>query len=139
MLLAGLAAAMVFATWALNGSTALADEPAPAAQKLDSGDNAWMLTSSALVLMMTGPGLAMFYCGLVRKKNVLSVMMQCAFLMCLMTVIWALYGYTLGLRRRRGMDRRQPITSSCRVPTPVWNDTARRSSRLPPIRRRRSP
>jgi Amt family ammonium transporter len=54
-----------------------------------------MLTSSALVLMMTGPGLALFYGGLVRKKNVLSVMMQCFFLMGLMTVIWALWGYTL--------------------------------------------
>ncbi len=54
-----------------------------------------MLTSSALVLMMTGPGLALFYCGLVRKKNVLGVMMQCVFLMCLMTVVWVLYGYTL--------------------------------------------
>lgn len=63
---------------------------------LDRGDNAWMLVSSALVLMMTGPGLALFYSGLVRKKNVLSVMMQCVFLMCLMTVIWALWGYTLG-------------------------------------------
>jgi Amt family ammonium transporter len=62
---------------------------------LDSGDNAWVLTSSALVLMMTGPGLALFYCGLVRKKNVMSVMMQCIFLMCLMSVIWALYGYTI--------------------------------------------
>src|SRR5207344_2222951 len=60
-----------------------------------AGHNAWMLTSSALVLMMTGPGLAMFYSGLVRKKNVLSVMMQCVFLMGLMTVIWALYGYSL--------------------------------------------
>jgi len=68
----------------------------PAAPALDTGDNAWMLTSSALVLMMTGPGLALFYCGLVRKKNVLSVMMQCVFLMCLMSVIWALWGYTLG-------------------------------------------
>ena len=63
--------------------------------KVDPGDNAWMLTSSALVLMMTGPGLALFYCGLVRKKNVLSVMMQCIFLMCLMSVIWALYGFGL--------------------------------------------
>ncbi len=62
---------------------------------VDHGDNAWMLTSSALVLMMTGPGLALFYSGLVRKKNVLSVMMQCFFLMGLMTVIWALWGYTL--------------------------------------------
>jgi Amt family ammonium transporter len=63
--------------------------------KLDTGNNAWVLTSSALVLMMTGPGLALFYSGLVRKKNVLGVMMQCVFLMALMTVIWALYGYSL--------------------------------------------
>jgi Amt family ammonium transporter len=60
-----------------------------------AGHNAWMLTSSALVLFMTAPGLAMFYSGLVRKKNVLSVMMQCVFLMGLMTVIWGLYGYSL--------------------------------------------
>src|SRR6188472_3652667 len=53
-----------------------------------AGHNAWMLTSSALVLFMTAPGLAMFYGGLVRKKNVLGVMMQCIFLMGLMTVIW---------------------------------------------------
>jgi len=60
-----------------------------------AGHNAWMLTCSALVLFMTAPGLAMFYGGLVRKKNVLSVMMQCLFLMCLMTVLWGLYGYSL--------------------------------------------
>ena len=60
-----------------------------------AGHNAWMLTSSALVLFMTAPGLAMFYSGLVRKKNVLGVMMQCIFLMGLMTIIWALYGYSL--------------------------------------------
>ncbi len=60
-----------------------------------AGHNSWMLTSSALVLFMTAPGLAMFYGGLVRKKNVLSVMMQCIFLMALMTVIWALWGYSL--------------------------------------------
>ena len=57
--------------------------------------NAWMLVCCALVLFMTAPGLAMFYSGLVRRKNVLSVMMQCIFLMGLMTVIWALYGYSL--------------------------------------------
>lgn len=62
---------------------------------LDTGDNAWMLTSCALVLFMTAPGLAMFYSGLVRKKNVIGVMMQCVFLMGLMTVIWALWGYSL--------------------------------------------
>src|SRR3954462_13544389 len=60
-----------------------------------AGHNAWMLTSSALVLFMTAPGLAMFYSGLVRKKNVLGVMMQCLFLMGLLTVIWGLYGYSL--------------------------------------------
>jgi Amt family ammonium transporter len=63
--------------------------------KFNAADNAWVLTSSALVLMMTAPGLALFYCGLVRRKNVLSVMMQCIFLMCLMTLLWAIYGYTL--------------------------------------------
>jgi len=66
-------------------------EPEPT---LDRGDNAWMLTSCALVLFMTAPGLAMFYSGLVRKKNVLGVMMQCIFLMGLMTVVWALWGYS---------------------------------------------
>jgi Amt family ammonium transporter len=60
-----------------------------------AGHNAWVLTSAALVLFMTAPGLAMFYSGLVRRKNVLGVMMQCIFLMGLMTVIWALWGYSL--------------------------------------------
>ena len=60
-----------------------------------AGHNAWMLTSSALVLFMTAPGLAMFYSGLVRRKNVLGVMMQCVFLMGLLTVVWGLYGYSL--------------------------------------------
>ena len=60
-----------------------------------SAHNAWMLVCCALVLFMTAPGLALFYGGLVRKKNVLSVLMQCIFLMGLMTVLWALYGYSL--------------------------------------------
>ncbi|MCS5575239.1 MAG: ammonia channel protein, partial [Pseudomonadales bacterium] len=60
-----------------------------------AGHNAWMMTSCALVLFMTAPGLALFYCGLVRRKNVLSVMMQCIFLMGLMTIIWSLWGYSL--------------------------------------------
>lgn len=60
-----------------------------------AGHNAWMLVSCALVLFMTAPGLAMFYSGLVRKRNVLGVMMQCIFLMGLMSVLWALYGYSL--------------------------------------------
>jgi len=68
--------------------------PAPAAPVFNSGNVAWMLVSSALVLFMTAPGLAMFYGGLVRKKNVLSVLMQCIFLMGLMTCIWGIWGYS---------------------------------------------
>ncbi|GAB5439729.1 MAG: ammonium transporter [Fuerstiella sp.] len=61
----------------------------------DTGDVAWMLISIGLVLMMTTPGLALFYGGLVRKKNILSVMMQCVFLMGLMSVLWSVIGYSL--------------------------------------------
>src|SRR5947208_12534250 len=60
-----------------------------------AGDNAWMLTSAALVLLMTGPGLALFYGGLVRRKNVLSTMMHSFVMMGVITVIWALVGYSL--------------------------------------------
>ncbi|MBS1851641.1 MAG: ammonium transporter [Acidobacteria bacterium] len=60
-----------------------------------AGDNAWMLTSAALVLMMTGPGLALFYGGLVRKKNVLATMMQSFIMMAVITVLWGLVGYSL--------------------------------------------
>ncbi|WP_390905510.1 ammonium transporter [Occallatibacter riparius] len=60
-----------------------------------SGDNAWMLVSAALVLMMTGPGLALFYGGLVRRKNILGTMMQSFAMMGLVTILWALIGYSL--------------------------------------------
>src|ERR1051326_4462794 len=60
-----------------------------------AADNAWMLMSSALVLLMTGPGLALFYGGLVRKKNVLATMMQSFALMAIVTVVWAIFGYSL--------------------------------------------
>ena len=60
-----------------------------------AGDNAWMLVSAALVLMMTGPGLALFYGGLVRRKNVLATMMQSFMMMALITVLWAVVGYSL--------------------------------------------
>jgi Amt family ammonium transporter len=66
-----------------------------AADAKSSADNAWMLTSAALVLMMTGPGLALFYGGLVRKKNVLSTMMQSFGMMALISVLWALCSYSL--------------------------------------------
>src|SRR4051812_41457182 len=60
-----------------------------------SGDNAWMLVSSALVLLMTGPGLALFYGGLVRRKNILGTMMQSFAMMGLVTILWAVLGYSL--------------------------------------------
>jgi Amt family ammonium transporter len=60
-----------------------------------SGDNAWMLISAALVLLMTGPGLALFYGGLVRRKNILSTMMQSFAMMGLVTILWAIAGYSL--------------------------------------------
>ena len=67
---------------------------APAAPKLDSGDTAWMLTSVALVLMMTVPGLALFYGGMVRKMNVLATVMQSFAVTCLVTVLWMVIGYS---------------------------------------------
>ncbi len=65
------------------------------APKIDSGDTAWMLTSTALVLMMTIPGLALFYAGMVRKKNILATMMQSFIICCLITVTWMIAGYSL--------------------------------------------
>tara|TARA_B100001057_G_scaffold490025_1_gene577456 strand:+ start:3755 stop:5038 length:1284 start_codon:yes stop_codon:yes gene_type:complete len=65
---------------------------------LNSGDTSWILTSTALVLLMTLPGLALFYGGLVRSKNVLSVLMQCFSIACLMSVCWVVYGYSLAFK-----------------------------------------
>ena len=76
-------------------STRLATLEAATKAAQSAGDNAWMLTSAALVLMMTGPGLALFYGGLVRKKNVLSTMMQSFAMMAVITVLWAVVGYSL--------------------------------------------
>jgi len=82
---------------------ALAQEAAPA-PTLDSGNTAWMLTSTALVLFMTIPGLALFYGGLVRSKNVLSVLMQCFAITALVTILWSLYGYSLAFSTT-GMEK----------------------------------
>ena len=96
----------VLAGLLLLSSSALAQAPpvdraelralqAAVAASQSAGDNAWMLVSSALVLMMTGPGLALFYCGLVRKKNVLGTMTQSFAMMALITLLWAVCGYSL--------------------------------------------
>ncbi len=82
--------ALAWAAVLCSTGTALAEEA-----KLDSGDTAWMLTSTALVLMMTIPGVALFYGGMVRKKNVLATVMQSFAVTCLMTVLWMIIGYSL--------------------------------------------
>ncbi|MBZ9700386.1 MULTISPECIES: ammonium transporter [unclassified Mesorhizobium] len=98
---------------ALGSVAALAQEAAPAAAAaapaaptpvLDTGNTAWMLTSTALVLMMTIPGLALFYGGMVRKKNVLATVMQSFAITCLVTVLWFMFGYSLAFSDGGGMN-----------------------------------
>ena len=81
--------------------------------KLDTGDTAWMLTSTALVLMMTIPGLALFYGGMVRKKNVLATVMQSFAITCLVTVLWMVVGYSLAFTSRQHHHRRPEPRLSC--------------------------
>ena len=86
------------ATFALAGALAtpaFAEVAAPAASKIDAGDTAWMIAATALVLMMTIPGLALFYAGMVRKKNVLATMTQSVAAVCIVSILWAVLGYTL--------------------------------------------
>jgi Amt family ammonium transporter len=85
---AALLAALTAPAWAQ-------DAAAPPAPALDTGDTAWMLTSTALVLMMTVPGLALFYAGMVRKKNVLATAMQSFVITCIVTVLWYIIGYSI--------------------------------------------
>src|SRR6478736_7606109 len=75
----------------LAATPAFAEDP----PKIDSGDTAWMLASTALVLLMTVPGLALFYGGMVRKKNILATLMQCFVITCIVTVVWTVAGYSL--------------------------------------------
>ncbi len=90
--------ALTIAVAATNGALA-AETP-----KLDSGDTAWMLTSTALVLMMTIPGVALFYGGMVRKKNVLATVVQSFAVTCVMTVLWVIIGYSLAFTDGGGMN-----------------------------------
>jgi len=87
------------ATAAASVSATAAVAPA---LKVDSGDTAWVLISSALVLLMTAPGLALFYGGLVRRKNMLSVLMQCMIMLGLVSVQWVIYGYSLAFHPGNG-------------------------------------
>ncbi|PYN06074.1 MAG: ammonia channel protein, partial [Candidatus Rokuibacteriota bacterium] len=75
---------------------------APAPSKIDKGDTAWMLTSSALVLLMTTPGLALFYGGMVRQKNALATLMQSFIIMAVISIQWVLWGYSLAFGPDKG-------------------------------------
>ena len=75
--------------------------------QIDRGDTAWILTATALVLFMTIPGLSLFYGGLVRTKNVLSVLMQCFVLTALVTLLWLAYGYSLAFDTADPAGRRR--------------------------------
>jgi Amt family ammonium transporter len=109
------AAPAVTAPAAAPAAAAPAAAPAPdtpqlvAADKISSGDTAWMLTSTALVLLMTIPGLALFYGGMVRKKNVLATLMQSFAITCLVTVLWVVVGYSIAFTKGNavigGFDR----------------------------------
>ncbi|MER8521395.1 MULTISPECIES: ammonium transporter [unclassified Mesorhizobium] len=96
-----LAALGTVAAFAQEAAPAAPAAPAPA---LDTGNTAWMLTSTALVLMMTIPGLALFYGGMVRKKNVLATIMQSFAITCLVTVLWFMFGYSLAFSDGGGMN-----------------------------------
>ena len=93
------------AIWGLSAATALADAPT-----VDKGDTAWLLVSTALVLMMTIPGLALFYGGLVRAKNMLSVLMQVFSIVCVVAVIYVLYGYSLSFTNGGALPLRRART-----------------------------
>jgi Amt family ammonium transporter len=97
----GLIALTALTIGLMFADSALAQAAKP---KLDSGDTAWMLTSTALVLMMTIPGLALFYGGMVRKKNVLATAMQSFAICCLVTVIWMIVGYSLAFKDGGGVN-----------------------------------
>src|SRR6185436_16917837 len=100
---AGLAGLSALVLVALLIEPALAQTTAPAAPAaaaapeivVNKGDNAWMMTSTVLVLLMTIPGLALFYAGLVRPKNALSVLTHVFYTVCMVTLIWVIYGYSL--------------------------------------------
>src|SRR6187399_2746912 len=89
------AALLIDPSFAQTAAPAAPAAPATPALVVNKGDNAWMMTSTVLVLLMTIPGLALFYGGLVRSKNMLSVLMQVFYCVCIVTLLWALYGYSL--------------------------------------------
>jgi Amt family ammonium transporter len=98
----GLSGALVLLSLAFASVVRAEDPPLTAEAAATIGNNAWMLTSTALVLFMTLPGLALFYGGLVSKKNVLSVLMHCFALACVLSLVWLVCGYSLSIGEKGG-------------------------------------
>ena len=116
---------------ALIAAPALAQAPTPPAPTPNKGDTAWMMTASALVLLMTIPGLALFYGGLVRTKNMLSMLMQVFFIVCIVCILWVRLRLQPGLLGRRrhstpssAASPRRSWPASRRTPTPRRSPTA---------------
>ena len=97
--IASLAKRLLALALVLAPALAMADAAAPVPNK---GDTSWMLTCTVLVILMTIPGLALFYGGMVRSKNVLSLLMQVLIIFCMCAVLWALYGYSLAFTAGHG-------------------------------------
>ena len=93
-------------TAVLAAAGTLAATAAYADPTVNKGDNAWLMTSAALVLLMTIPGLALFYGGLVRAKNMLSVLMHVFYSVCIVGIIWVVFGYSLAFTGGSRLDRR---------------------------------
>jgi Amt family ammonium transporter len=104
MAVAALAAGPAFAQEAAGGAGEAGEVAAAAAPMMDKGDVAWMMISTVLVLLMIVPGLALFYGGLVRAKNMLSVLMQCFVITCVTMILWCVYGYSLALNAGGAFD-----------------------------------
>ncbi len=98
---------------------------------IDTGSTAWVLTASALVLFMTLPGLALFYGGLVRARNLLSVLMHCFAICCVVSLIWAVFGYSLAFGTGGGAARRLSARRSWRLSAAAVGRRACRKSPSP--------
>ena len=103
--LAAAAAGPAFAQEAAGGAGEAVEVPAEVVAQMDKGDVAWMIMATILVLLMIVPGLALFYGGLVRAKNMLSVLMQCFVVTCVMMIVWVRLRLQPGAERRRRLRR----------------------------------
>jgi ammonium transporter, Amt family len=109
-------------------ATAPAAAAAPAGPKVDKGDTTWMMVATSLVILMTIPGLALFYGGMVRAKNTLSVLMQVFVTFCLIAVLWVVYGYSITFTGGGAFSAASPSSSSQASRVNRWPRRSRKGS-----------